>query len=231
MVRERGSDNESQLRYGSEMFANPQNRKDYPAFVLFPQCPPSNFWPFESQPASYDATTFPIDYPTSTPIKLVKELIDSYLQMEEIDKDRIYILGISMGGMGTFDIACRYPETFAAAIPICGGVNVERLDNKVKNIYWRLFHGDADGVVPVNNSRQAYQKLTNIKADAEYIEVPGASHYGTRFLKEKTFYLGYSPKNVNRQEEAILKRVKPIHLYDVIVITKCCISTRTIKRH
>ena len=149
MVRERGSDNESQLRYGSEMFANPQNRKDYPAFVLFPQCPLSNFWPFESQPASYDATTFPIDYPTSTPIKLVKELIDSYLQMEEIDKDRIYILGISMGGMGTFDIACRYPETFAAAIPICGGVNVERLDNKVKNIYWRLFHGDADGVVPV----------------------------------------------------------------------------------
>lgn len=114
------------------MFTNPQNRKDYPAFVLFPQCPPSNFWPFESQPASYDATTFPIDYPTSTPIKLVKELIDSYLQMEEIDKDRIYILGISMGGMGTFDIACRYPETFAAAIPICGGVNVERLDNKVK---------------------------------------------------------------------------------------------------
>ncbi len=174
---ERGSDNESQLRYGSEMFANPQNRKDYPAFVLFPQCPLSNFWPFESQPASYDATTFPIDYPTSTPIKLVKELIDSYLQMEEIDKDRIYILGISMGGMGTFDIACRYPETFAAAIPICGGVNVERLDNKVKNIYWRLFHGDADGVVPVNNSRQAYQKLTNIKADAEYIEVPGASHF------------------------------------------------------
>ena len=159
------------------MFANPQNRKDYPAFVLFPQCPPSTFWPFESQPASYDATTFPIDYPTSTPIKLVKELIDSYLQMEEIDKDRIYILGISMGGMGTFDIACRYPETFAAAIPICGGVNVERLDNKVKNIYWRLFHGDADGVVPVNNSRQAYQKLTNIKADAEYIEVPGASHF------------------------------------------------------
>ena len=91
---ERGSDNESQLRYGSEMFANPQNRKDYPAFVLFPQCPLSNFWPFESQPASYDATTFPIDYPTSTPIKLVKELIDSYLQMEEIDKDRIYILSL-----------------------------------------------------------------------------------------------------------------------------------------
>jgi hypothetical protein len=58
-----------------------------------------------------------------------------------------------------------------------------------------------------------------------------AISYGTRFLKEKTFYLGYSPKNVNRQEEAMLKRVKPIHLYDVIVINKCCISTRTIKRH
>ncbi len=153
--------------------------------------------------------------------------------MEEIDKDRIYILGISMGGMGTFDIACRYPETFAAAIPICGGVNVERLDNKVKNIYWRLFPRRRRRSRSVNNSRQAYQKLTNIKADAEYIEVPGAKPFrmGRGFLKEKTFYLGYSHKNVNRQEEAILKRVKPIHLYDVIVITKCCISTRTIKRH
>ena len=94
------------------MFTNPQNRKDYPAFVLFPQCPPSNFWPFESQPASYDATTFPIDYPTSTPTKLVKELIDSYLQMEEIYKDRIYILGISMGGMGSLPVSRDFRRSY-----------------------------------------------------------------------------------------------------------------------
>ena len=40
--------------------------------------------------------------------------------MPQVDKDRIYVMGLSMGGMGTFDLAIRYPEVFAAAVPICG---------------------------------------------------------------------------------------------------------------
>lgn len=174
---ERGNDNESQLRYGADQFLTSQNRADYPAFVLFPQCPSENFWPFESQPASFDATTFPTDYPISTSNQAVKELIDYYLQNEPVDPDRVYIVGISMGGMGTFDLACRFPETFAAAVPICGGIQVDRIDSRTKRVYWRLFHGDADGVVPVNNSRSAYEALLEAGATVEYVEIPGGDHF------------------------------------------------------
>ncbi len=173
---ERGSDNSNQLTHGGDLFAKTENRKAFPAYVLFPQCPSNYFWPFNSQPASYTATTFPVDYAIAPAIQQVKELIDSYLKMDEIDKDRIYITGISMGGMGTFDMVCRFPEIFAAAVPICGGINVERLNSNVKNIYWRIFHGGSDGVVTVNNSRTAYAKLKEIGASVEYIEFPGVDH-------------------------------------------------------
>ncbi len=173
---ERGSDNESQLKYGGELFAKKSNREAYPAYVLFPQCPSNYFWPFNAQPASYTATTFPVDYPVSSAIKQVKELIDSYLAMDDVDKDCVYISGLSMGGMGTFDIVCRFPEIFAAALPICGGINVERLDSKVKDIYWRIFHGGGDGTVTVKNSRDANTKLSGLGANVEYIEFPGVGH-------------------------------------------------------
>lgn len=173
---ERGSDNEAQLKYGAEMFVKTSNREAFPAYVLFPQCSTQYFWPFNSNPPSYAATTFPVDYPIAPAVKQVKELIDEYLKRADIDKDRVYILGLSMGGMGTFDLACRFPEIFAAAVPICGGINTGRINNPVKNIHWRLFHGGSDGVVPVQNSRDAYAKLTAIGSGAEYIEFPGVDH-------------------------------------------------------
>ena len=67
-------------------------------------------------------------------------------------------MGLSMGGMGTFDIICRYPKYFAAAIPICGGVNTERL-KKVKKMPIRIFHGGADPVVSREYSRNAHIEL------------------------------------------------------------------------
>ncbi len=185
---ERGSDNTSQLKYGGDLFVKAENRNAYPAYVLFPQCPSNYFWPFASQPASYNATTFPVDYTISPAIQQVKELIDTYLKMDNIDKDRVYITGLSMGGMGTFDIVCRFPDIFAAAVPICGGINVERLNTHVKNVSWRIFHGDADGVVPVKNSRDAKAKLTTIGASVEYIEFPGVDHFAwTDAFKREDF--------------------------------------------
>jgi len=171
---ERGSDNIRQLAIGANLFA--KNRNEYPAFVLFPQCPTKYFWPFDTDPSSTAASTFPVNYPISHAIQGVKELIDKYIQKDEIDKQRVYVVGLSMGGMGTYDIVCRFPEIFAAAIPICGGVNVQRLNNSVKDIYWRIFHGDSDTSVPVKNSRDAYYTLNQLGADVEYIEFKGVNH-------------------------------------------------------
>lgn len=173
---ERGTDNAKQLAYGAELFVKDANRKAYPAYVLFPQCPDAGFWPFDNQPSSYDATTFPADYTISTANQQVKELIDSYLALPEVDERRVYIIGLSMGAMGVYDLACRFPDTFASALPICGGVNVSRLDESVRNIYWRIFHGGSDGTVTVENSRTANAKLLSIGTDVTYTEYPNVGH-------------------------------------------------------
>lgn len=174
---ERGSDNLSQLRHGSLMFTNPVNREEHPAFVLFPQCPADLYWPTPQRPDGFQQENpFPLDAKISKPLALTKELLEKMLESYPIDRDRIYIVGLSMGGMGTFDMVCRFPDLFAAAIPICGGINPNRLIGFPSETAFRIFHGDADSVVPVRFSREAYLKLKAAGADVEYIEFPGINH-------------------------------------------------------
>ena len=80
-----------------------------------------------------------------------------------------------MGAMGTYDLVVRYPEIFAAAVPICGTVNPSRY--RLPRM-WNFvsLHGDADDVVPVKGSREAYKALKAAGADVEYIEFPGCNH-------------------------------------------------------
>ena len=172
---ERGSDNEKQLTHGSQMWLNPVNRENYPAFVLVPQCPQSGYWAYTERPSSFEPDQMPADVPLSLVFATLRELLDTYLAMSQVDKQRIYIMGLSMGAMGTYDMTIRYPEIFAAAIPICGTVNPTRL-SAAKEVKFRIFHGDADSVVPVSGSRQAYKALKAAGADVKYIEFPGVTH-------------------------------------------------------
>lgn len=170
---ERGDDNEKQLVHGSRMFLNPVNREKYPAYVIFPQCPEEEFWAYGKDSHPYLKLKEESDLPPS--YKAVKELIDSYLATPHIDRSRVYILGLSMGGMATFDMVARYPEIFAAAIPICGAIDVTRLSD-VEGVRFRIYHGDADDDVPVECSRAAYKALKKAGVDVEYIEFPGCGH-------------------------------------------------------
>lgn len=169
---ERGNDNVKQLVHGSEMFLNPVNKEKYPAYVIFPQCPEDKMWAYSSYPLDLENLQ---EEDITAPMKAVKELIDTYIDNPSVDPSRIYIMGLSMGGLGTYDIVARFPETFAAAIPICGAAKTDRLKSANK-VYWRIFHGDADTVVPVKCSRNAYKALKEAKADVEYIEFPGCGH-------------------------------------------------------
>lgn len=153
---ERGNDNEKQLTHGGQMFLNPVNREKYPAFVLFPQCPESGYWAYENRPQSFIPTQMPVGKEMPSVFQAVKELLDMYLANPQVDKSRIYIMGLSMGAMGTYDMVSRFPDIFAAAVPICGTVNPTRL-SAARNVAFRIFHGDADDVVPVAGSRQAYK--------------------------------------------------------------------------
>lgn len=172
---ERGDDNQKQLTHGGQMWLNPVNREKYPAFVLAPQCPRDEYGAYGSRPKTFVPGEMPeVQEPTRI-FRTLKELLDVYLGMPQVDKKRIYVIGLSMGGMGTFDMAIRYPEIFAAAVPVCGSVNPARL-HAAKDIKFRIYHGDADDIVPVAGSRQAYKALKAAGADVEYIEFPGVNH-------------------------------------------------------
>jgi predicted peptidase len=174
---ERGSDNQAQLTHGSRMFTNPVNMEKYPAIVLIPQCPTNYFWSLERRPEGrLDVNSFPANYTIPSIMQSVKDMLDKYIAAGSVDTDRIYIMGLSMGGMGTFDMACRFPDVFAAAIPICGGVNPERLKAAAGKVKFRIYHGDKDDTVPVENSRKAYRTLKEYGANVELIEFVGCNH-------------------------------------------------------
>ena len=172
---ERGNDNQAQLFHGSGQFLNPVNREKYPAYVLFPQCPEGVPGAYMPRLETLVPKDMPLDPPQAPIVTLLLELIDSYIARPDVDPRRVYIMGISMGGIATFDIVARYPQKFAAAIPICGSVNPQRLTG-TKGVAWRIFHGDADPSVTVEGSREAYKALRKADLDVEYIEFAGCTH-------------------------------------------------------
>ena len=77
---------------------NPVNREKYPAFILAPQCPETGYWAYTERPSSFAPADMPLEVPVSPIFRTLKELLDFYLAMPQIDKDRIYVMGLSMGG-------------------------------------------------------------------------------------------------------------------------------------
>lgn len=169
----KGSDNETQLLTGAKMFQNPVNREKFPAFVLIPQCPKGKWWTYDRRPDDFD--NLPYADTLTTELAMVKAVLDEYLKKPEVDKSRIYVMGASMGGVGTYDIVAHYPEIFAAAVPICGAIAQGHI-SEAKDVSFWIFHGDDDATVPVTCSRRAYRELKEVGADVIYREIPSGKH-------------------------------------------------------
>lgn len=105
----------------------------------------------------------------------VLDVLSDVRRMYPIDADRIYLMGHSMGGYGTWSIAMDHPELFAALGPIAGGGNPAGMA-KLKAIPQYVVHGDADKTVPVTQSRTMVEAGKKAGAKIEYVEVPGGSH-------------------------------------------------------
>mgnify|MGYP000710579832 CR=1 FL=1 len=108
-------------------------------------------------------------------MKLVFNVVDQLAKEHKVDKNRIYITGLSMGGYGTFDALARRPDFFAAAIPICGGGDVKTA-KIFKDVPLWIFHGAADNVVPVKMSQEMVKALKKAGGEPKYTEYPGVKH-------------------------------------------------------
>lgn len=177
----RGKDNQKQLIYGGSFFLEEATRKQFPAIVIFPQCSRNDFWArTRILGAPTDSTAFQFEYLTAVPfnkgLNLVSMLLDSMASAKHVNNKRIYIGGLSMGGMGTFELLWRKPGFFAAAFPICGGGNPSTPTIYGKDFPIWIFHGDKDQVVSVNDSRAMVTALKKVGAKVKYTEYKGVRH-------------------------------------------------------
>jgi len=169
---ERGNDNLSQLKYFPTWIAEQSARQAHPCFVLAPQCRDEQKWvdvdwsKIESTPQS--------PTPTVDMLAVIAALEDT-LQREPIDPARIYLTGLSMGGYGSWDLAARMPDRFAAVLPICGGGD-EATAAKIKDLPIWCFHGDADTAVRVERSRTMIEALRAAGGAPKYSELAGVGH-------------------------------------------------------
>lgn len=174
---ERGSDNTAQLTHGANLFLNEEIRKKHKAIVVFPQCPEESYWSNvkkERTDMSF-SFTFSADGAPTAAMKSLQNLIPELHKSYKIDKKRMYVGGLSMGGMGTMELVRRNPNTFAAAFAICGGAHPETAPVMTKTKWW-VFHGDADVVVDYQHSVNMVNALKLAGADVKFTTYEGVNH-------------------------------------------------------
>lgn len=171
---ERGNDNEAQLKWGVMNFATDQNMVQHPAIVIAPQCPEKTSWSnFSDRRSMADMRLLPAPTPT---MELLIGLIHQLEKTMPVDSNRIYITGLSMGGFGTFDAIERYPNLFAAAVPVCGGGDVSRAASIAHIPIW-IFHGSEDPAVDPNYSLSMLQALVRAGAHPGCTFYPETGHF------------------------------------------------------
>ncbi|MBO4219338.1 MAG: prolyl oligopeptidase family serine peptidase [Clostridia bacterium] len=170
-----GDDNEAQLNQGTQEFFIPITLPTYHSIMIIPQCPAGSFW----VDTDYAAGSYSVDdVPISRPMKAVVELLDEINSKYSTDPDRQYVTGESMGGYGTWDLLCRYPDRFAAAVAVCGAGDPSKA-SLLTDISIRSYHGRDDTMVPFEPD---YEMIEAIKAaggsKAELIETTsGNGHF------------------------------------------------------
>ena len=152
----RGTDNRKQLRAWNRLLADEARRSEYPSYVLAPQSP--RLWDAEH-------------------LKSIKAIV---AELPSADMDRIYLLGHSMGGHGTFILLQLDPGYFAAAAPSAGtGLpeTEEFIDAPViKDVPIWAFHGDADTVCPYEREQKLFSEMKRLGGNMKLTTWAGDGH-------------------------------------------------------
>ncbi|MBK8556718.1 MAG: prolyl oligopeptidase family serine peptidase [Lewinellaceae bacterium] len=177
---ERGNDNAAQMRNGVLGFVEGDHLNRFPCYLLVPQCPRDSSWAaldWRRKGMHFD------DTPNSTGKDLEALIMETLKQEPGIDPFRVYIVGISNGGFGTFEMLQRRPDLFAAAIPASSGGEPSRA-KLYKDVPIWVFHGQNDPVVPVDFSRATVQALEAAGGKPNYTEYTTLGHA----IWQETFY-------------------------------------------
>lgn len=151
---ERGNDNNAQLKHCIHFFLDDTVTNSYPFLLLVPQCPAEKRW----VNTDWSLPEHQMDSEPTEELFWVIHQVDSLINCGVVDLSQVYICGISMGGFGVWDALQRWPNKFAAAIPICGGGDPAYAD-VMKDIPIYIFHGMLDDVVMPSRSIQMYNAL------------------------------------------------------------------------
>lgn len=150
---EGGDDIENVKKNGPPLLI--ENGKEFPFYVLSPQNPyVKGFWDD----------------------RIVMELVNNIVSKYNIDKNRIYLAGLSRGGYGAWRLAMNNPDRFAAMLVICAACSPTVYAGWVKDIPIWIFHGEKDNVVPVSESMKMADALKAVGADIKLTLYPEANH-------------------------------------------------------
>ncbi len=127
----------------------------WPCLVVMPQCPEEIWW-------TDDPRHFELPFARA-------------LEEYRVDRRRIYLTGISMGGYATWLHGAKNADTFAALLPICGGGDPEDYPALCTLPIW-AFHGSEDDGVPPEESRRMWDMVREAGGDIQYTEYAGVGH-------------------------------------------------------
>lgn len=172
---EKGFNNRSQF----QRFNPVEFWKEFACYVLAPECP-------SRTPETTNAESVWVDTPygnrihhmkqeSTWPMQLAITLIERTMKEKQVDLNRVYVTGLSMGGFATWEILQRYGEWFAAAMPVCGGGDLSYA-NKLKDIPMWVFHGAVDQTVPVECSQDMVSAIHKAGGCPKYTEYSNVNH-------------------------------------------------------
>lgn len=185
----RGTDNTSQLERGADLFLKPENRRQYPCIVLYPQAPKTSAFVlvhygdrkpvggFSDWSRNLDSEKY-ADATTETTVygRMVMSLVVDLIDKGVVDTDRIYIAGASMGAYTTYHFIASYPEMFAAAAPMGGGADLRLIPKWAGRVPVWIVHGQADDIVLPENDRRVARELDRTGIPYRWSEYPGVKH-------------------------------------------------------
>ena len=167
---ERGDDPAVVAKHFFPAMLTEENRERFPCFILAPQCPSGGRWANRDWRDAENP-----DGGMAAPLAAAARLVEDALEEFPVDRDRLYLTGLSMGGYGAWDWAARRPDLWAAAVPICGGGDPADAA-KLKALPLWVAHGEEDPAVPVDRSREMVAAVLGAGGSPIYVEYPGMTH-------------------------------------------------------